>query len=273
MTRSSLIARTLIGLLATCLILAWPPTSSAQRRGREGIVGVQSPYSGDLRLCRLRFRNTPEGDGDGWFVDYPRAEENLATRVSELTKIPVARDKDGKPAHAVFTLTDPDIFSCPFVMMSEPGGSYFDDEEAAQLRTYLLKGGFLWADDFWGSHAWEWWLEQLHKALPASEFEVVQLPLDHQLYHTLFDITDVPQIPNIGLWIQRGLTSERGSESPHELPHAIVDSHGRVMVFMTHNTDFGDAYEEEAGSPDAFADFSTVPYRIGADLLLYAMTH
>ncbi len=123
-------------------------------------------YDGAFRFCRVRFRNSPQGDGDGWFVDYPRADENLSQRLSELTKIPVTVDADGRPTHIVVALTDPELFNCPFVMMTEPGGAYFDDQEAAQLRTYLLKGGFLWADDFWGSYAWMWWAGQIGKALP-----------------------------------------------------------------------------------------------------------
>src|SRR5579862_7944755 len=212
-----------IACLAGVTLLGLAGKSAAQRRGaRAEDEARQSPYTGTFRFCRIRFRNSPEGDGDGWFVDYPRADENLSTRVSELTKTRITVDSDGTPAHIVFALTDPELFVCPFVMITEPGGAYFDDQEAAQLRTYLLKGGFLWVDDFWGTHAWEWWLGQLHKALPADEFPVVQLPLTHPLYHTLFDITDFPQIPNIGLWLRSHITSERGADSPRELPHEVM---------------------------------------------------
>src|SRR5262245_22968528 len=262
------------GVIAMALV-GFGARGVAQRGGTtdENARVAQSRYPGTFRFCRIQFRDSPDGDGNGWYVDYPRADENLSERLSELTKIAITRDAQGTPAHVVFPLTDPELFTCPFVMMTEPGGAYFDDEEAARLRTYLLKGGFLWADDFWGTHAWEWWLGQLRKALPADAFPVVELPLDHPLYHTLFDITEVPQVPNIGLWLRAQITSERGADSPRELPHAVLDAHGRVMVYMTHNTDFGDAYEEEAVSPDYFRRFSVQCYRIGADVLLYAMTH
>lgn len=264
----------IVALVAGAGLLGFAGRSAAQRRGgRLEPETMQSPYTGAFRFCRIRFRNAPEGDGDGWFVDYPRADENLSQRLSELTSTPIARDPSGTPAHVVFALTDPGLFTCPFVMMTEPGGASFDEEEAAQLRTYLLKGGFLWVDDFWGTRAWEWWLTQLRKALPAEEFPVVELPMDHPLYHTQFDIADVPQIPNIGLWMRSQVTSERGADSPHEHPHAVLDRRGRVIVYMTHNTDFGDAYEEEAVSPEYFRQFSVAAYRIGVDVLLYAMTH
>ena len=231
-------------------------------------------YTGHFQFCRLRFRNAPEGDGGGWFVDYPRADENLSARLSEVTRITIGRDTRGRPRHMVATASDPDLDLCPFVMMSEPGGAYFDRDEAEGLRTYLLKGGFLWADDFWGTYAWDWWREQLGLVLPAADFPIVEVRPDHPMFRTVVAIDHVPQIPNVGLWVSRGQTSERGRDSPETPAHAIFEpGTNRLMVFMTHNTDFGDAYEEEAVSPDYFRRFSTVAYAIGADVLVYAMTH
>src|SRR6185369_1890094 len=109
---------------------------------------AESGYDGGLRFCRIRFRTSPEGDGAGWYVDYPRADENLSIRLSQLTEIPVTTVGEGDPVHLVMRLTDAELFQCPFVMMTEPGGADLDDQEAAQLRIYLMKGGFLWADDF-----------------------------------------------------------------------------------------------------------------------------
>ena len=268
----------LIALLASLMLVALAAAESPAQRG-EGAFGLPSPvagpaiYDGAFRSCRVRFRNSPQGDGDGWYVDYARAEENLSIRLSELTKTPITSDLEGNPVHMVARLTDPELFDCPFVMMTEPGGSFFDDNEAAQLRTYLLKGGFLWADDFWGSYAWEWWTGQIAKALPPSEYPITDIPLDHPIFHTLFDTKSFPQIPNVGLWLRARQTSERGTDSA--VPHArgISDSQGRLMVFMTHNTDFGDAYEREGMSPDYFYHFSVPGYAIGIDVILYTMTH
>lgn len=231
-------------------------------------------YNGQFQICRLRFRQAADGDGGGWFVDYPRADENLSTRLTEVTKIAIERDQRGRPRHMVTTASDPLLLLCPFVVMTEPGGAFLDQNEAEQLRTYLLKGGFLWADDSWGEYAWNWWRQQLAFILPGGEYPVVDLPLDHPLFHTVFNIERVPQIPNVGLWVNQRQTSERGADSPETPPRAVLEPRtGRVMVFMTHNTDFGDAYEEEAVSPDYFRRFSTVAYAVGADLVVYAMTH
>jgi hypothetical protein len=235
----------------------------------DGVPG----YDGGFHFCRVWFRQNPYGDGDGWYVDYPRADENLSIRLGELTKAPVAHDVEGNPFYSVVRLTDPALFQCPFVMMSEPGGSFFSSDEAAGLRAYLLKGGFLWADDFWGELAWSNWKEQISKALPPGEFPIVDLTTANPMFHTLFNIQTLPQIPNIGLWVRYRQTSERDRESAQMHARGIFDHNGRVMVFMTHNTDFGDAYEREAESPDYFKRFSVNGYAIGIDVLLYAMTH
>ena len=157
-------------------------------------------YDGGFRFCRVWFRNGSAGDGDGWYVDYPRADENLSIRLMELTKAPVTQDGEGNPYPVIVRLTDPSLFRCPFIMMSEPGGSYFSNEEAANLRAYLLKGGFLWVDDFWGSRAWRNWENQIGKALSPAEYPIVDLAVDHTMFRMLFPIDTLPQIPNVGLW-------------------------------------------------------------------------
>jgi hypothetical protein len=158
-------------------------------------------------------------------------------------------------------------------MMSEPGGSYFSDAEAENLRAYLLKGGFLWVDDFWGSRAWRNWENQIAKALSPSEYPIVDLTVDHTMFHMLFPVHTLPQIPNVGLWRMERRTSERGADSDELHVRGIQDRERRVMVLMTHNTDFGDAYEREAEDPSYFNTFSINGYAIGIDVLLYAMTH
>jgi hypothetical protein len=230
-------------------------------------------YDGGFRFCRIWFRSWPNGDGDGWYVDYPRADENLTIRFHELTKSPATYDPEGNPVTVLVRLTDPGLFRCPFVMMSEPGGAYFSEEEAAQLRDFLLKGGFLWVDDFWGPVAWNNWQSQISKALPPAEYQIVDLAPTHTIFRTLFNIARLPQIPNIGLWRNARQTSERGLDSAEVHVRGILDRRGRVMVLMTHNTDFGDAYERESDMPDYFKTFSVDGYAIGIDILLYAMMH
>ena len=230
-------------------------------------------FDGTFQFCRLVFRNAGNGDGAGWGVDWPRADQNLSIRTSELSRTPISFNADGDPNTLLLRATSPELSHCPFVMMTEPGGAYFDDEEAAALRTYLVKGGFLWADDFWGEYAWAFWENQLRKVLPSAAYPIFDVPLDHALFHQLMTVPAIPQIPGIGYWLQTGGTSERGPDSRTPHVRAIADDHGRIMVLMTHNSDFGDSYEREADNHEYFERFSVPGYAFGVNVVLYAMTH
>jgi hypothetical protein len=257
------------------VVVTFAGVAAAQRGG--GYYGVRRPgpdsFNGTFTFCRLAARPARDGDGGSWAVDYPRADENLSIRLSELTKTPVNFDEAGTPHYVVITATDTELFRCPFLMLTNPGRVLLADEEAVALRTYLQKGGFLWSDDFWGSYAWDHWVRELRKVLPEGAYPLVDVPVSHPMFHTLFDAKRIPQIPNIGFYSYTHRTSERGSDSA--VPHAgaMLDSRGRVMVLITHNTDFGDAYEREADDPDFFYKFSVEGYAIGIDIVLYAMTH
>ncbi|HKT80813.1 MAG TPA: DUF4159 domain-containing protein [Vicinamibacterales bacterium] len=151
---------------------------------------------------------------------------------------------------------------------------YLDDHEAENLRNYLLKGGFLWADDFWGEYAWAIFESQIRKALPSNAYPIVDLPLDHPIFRQVMTVDHIPQIPAIGGSGWRfGQTSERGPESATPHVRAILDKQNRVMVLVTHNTDFGDAYEREDEDPDYFHKFSVIGYAFGVNVLIYLMTH
>jgi hypothetical protein len=145
------------------------------------------------------------------------------------------------------------------------------DEEARRLGEYLQKGGFLWVDDFWGTPAWIQWTAQIRKALPGSV--IFDIPEQHPVRHTMFMVNEIEQTTNIRNWLQTHNTSERGADSPHADFRGIADDHGRLMVVMTHNTDFGDTWERESESPEFFEKFSKKGYALGVDVLLYTLTH
>lgn len=265
-------------LIAAALAAALAAAPQRRRfRGfgfRRQFLPKNPPYDGAFRFCRIMFDNAMDGDGGGWMVDYPRADENLSFRFSELSRVTPSRDAAGNFNHAVYRLTDPEIDHCPFIMMTEPGGTYFSPEEAEHLRAYLDRGGFLWADDFWGDYAFAHWERELRKALPSGQFPIFDVPLDHPIFHVLYDVKALPQIPSIGFWLGTGgLTSERGRDSA--VPHArgINDASGRLIVFMTHNTDFGDAFEREGDDHRYFDLFAPPGYAVGVNVLVYALTH
>jgi hypothetical protein len=248
------------------------------RRGRffEPIrSATPESFDGSFNFCRIAFTSTRGGDSSGsWMVDYPRADVNLSIRLSELTKMHISVDASGEPNHFVLELTDPLIFDCPFIMMTEVGSVYFSPEDAARLREYLMKGGFLWADDFWGSYAWDYWVSEFSKVLPPNEYPIFDLPRDHPLFRSQFQISKVAQIPSINHWYgSGGGTSERGSDSATPHARGVADKHGRLMVLITHNTDFGDSWEREGDDPNYFYQFSVDGYAFGINTLVYAMTH
>src|SRR5438876_9569768 len=113
------------------VILCVAASAAAQRNRFSRVLPSNPPYDGAFQFCRIMFRQNPYGDGDGWSVDYPRADINFPYRLSELTATTVSKDSAGDPNHVVLRLTDPELYRCPFVMMTEPGGSYFDEAEAS----------------------------------------------------------------------------------------------------------------------------------------------
>jgi uncharacterized protein DUF4159 len=227
---------------------------------------------GALTICKLMFTSVRrEANGYGWSTDYPFGAINLMIRVSELTKTRISKQVSGAPQYWVVRLMDDALFDCPFLVGSDVGTIGLSADEAGRLRDYLLKGGFLWVDDFWGTAAAAHWSAEIHKALP--EYPIVEVPPEHPIRHTVFDVAAVPQVPGINFWRFSGGTSERGEDSPYADFKAIADSHGRIMVAMTHNTDIGDSMEREAENPEFFARFSPAGYALTINLVVYALTH
>ncbi len=231
---------------------------------------------GNFTFCRVMYeRVRNELMGMGWVTDYPYAEINLMTRLSELTKTTVSRDERGQPNHWVVRLTDPALFNCPFAMASDAGTIGLTPEERENLRRYLLKGGLLWVDDFWGSAAWEHWAGEIGRVLPPSEYPITDVPADDPVLRTQLTIEHVPQITNIQFWrsVAGSSTSERGSDSQDAHFRVIRDSRGRIMIVMTHNTDIADSWEREGEDPAFFRQFSPAGYAFGINVLLHTMTH
>jgi hypothetical protein len=268
-------------VVAVAAILTVAGVAYAQGfRFREGSLPARYAPArmpdGGFVVCRLAYRSVrSEPMGIGWRTDYPFAEINLTTRLSELTRTQVSRRPGGEPNHFVVRLTDDALFNCPMTVASDVGSLGFREEEIDRLRVYLLKGGFLWVDDFWGSRAWHQWATEIARVLPSSEYPIVDVEPDDPLLRSLFEVTEVPQITNIQFW--RGVggrsTSERGSDSVDVHLRAIRDTQGRIMVLMTHNTDVADSWEREGEDPAYFYQFSPSGYALGIDVLLHAMTH
>ena len=156
------------------------------------------------------------------------------------------------PNGRVLRLTDPALFDYPWIYMVEPGGLLLKDEEVPILRKYLLNGGMLMADDFWGERQWEVFHRQIKRVLPGREF--VELPMEHPIFHCVFDLKGPKnslQTPNVGVGEESQYSDSRyyrvtweyhdGEQCKEMHVRAIFDDKGRIMVIATH------AYARVAG--------------------------
>jgi hypothetical protein len=265
--------------LALLVLLLLAGAAHAQQRGgrggwranplREGLPEQR----GGFTFCRLLYTSArAEPAGHGWNTDYPTSDHNFMLRLSQLTSTHVSRWQDGEPGYAVVRALDDTLFECPFLYASDIGTVHFSSEETARLREYLLKGGLLWVDDFWCDRAWDYWSDAIRRVLPFADIE--DLPLDHPLFASAFDVRAVPQIPSIQFWRRSGGgTSERGAESAEPHLRAIRDEGGRIVVLMSHNTDIADGWEREGEDDRFFYAFSGDAYALGINIALWAMTH
>ncbi len=275
---SSLTRFAAIALFITALASAsHTAPASAQFRGRptvrQGLPKKNGAEDRRWTFCRMQYTSVRgEALGQGWLTDYPDADNNLMLRMSQLTRTRVSWWNVGQPGYANVRITDPLLFHCPFLFASDVGTIQFDGEEVEKLRAYLLKGGFLWVDDFWGGRAWEQWSQQIARVFP--EYKVVDIPLDHGLLNYVYHIKKVPQIPSIQFWRRSGGgTSERGADSEEAHLRGIFDDSGRLMVVITHNTDIADGWEREAEDDAFFYRFSWDAYALAVNIVMWSLTH
>ena len=207
--------------------------------------------------------------GGPWWTDTPDSDLNLAFRLQQLTSIRV------NPDGLFLRLTDKELSEYPFIYMVEPGSAELEGQEADALRKYLLNGGFLWMDDFWGEEEWANAERVMKQVFPDRNF--IELPLSHPLYHCVFEIRDKAMVPNV----ENGSNQQYDSNYPiwekggREVHHrAIFDDKGRIMVFATHDTDNGDGWEWEGNNHYYFEHFSEkTAYPLAINVIFYVMTH
>ena len=261
-------------VLAGLMLAATADAQFNRRSPALNRLAATSDFDGQFHFCRVVYQSSMFGRGGNWTTDYPNADINLSIRLSELTRTQVSMSPGGYPNHLLVRLDSDELFQCPFILMSAPGRAFFDEVEASNLRDYLEKGGFLWVDDFWGTQEWLAWESQIRKVFPRNVRAILDVPLDHPLFRTQFEVTEIPQIPNIGFYLRSGgQTSERYEDSAVPHVRAITDDAGRIMVLMTHNTDIADAWEREGEDPRYFYAFGPRGYAFGINAVLYALIH
>ena len=196
-----------------------------------------------------------------WATDYPKADRQFLVILDRLV------DLDSYERENAVRLDDPAIRRFPFLYALEVGDMYMTEAEVKGLRDYLLAGGFLMIDDFWGSWEWANFEAEIRRVLP--EYPIVDVPLDHPVFKTVYDIDEIVQVPSIGN-AQGGPTWERDGYEPQV--KGIFDEDGRLMVIINWNTDIGDAWEW-AENPYYPLRYSTYAIEITVNIIVYAMSH
>lgn len=210
------------------------------------------------------------GRGQGWNNDFPDCDWNFSTRLQELTSFRV--DPMGK----VLRLSDPALFDYPFIFITNLGGMALSEEERKALRQYLLRGGFMMADDFWAASSWQHIQDEMRQVFPDRK--PIELTLDHPIFHTVYDFGKLPQVPSIRAW-QRGMTYEdwhgpfeNGDVSPHFW--GFFDDNQRLMALFCHNNDIADGWEREGEDIEYFEQYSLKSsYPLGVNIVTYAMSN
>jgi hypothetical protein len=272
-------------VLTVCLFVAG--AAVAQRFGGLRFEGHDDgpeatfPVKGEFHFIRLEYTDLPgrqrgfgfvsrNGRGNGWWMqDWPDADEHFSTGVQRLTRV-----ETGQPLH--MSLTDDKIFDNPWIYATQTGYWGLDNAEIARLREYLLRGGFLMVDDFWGpnSDEWEVFRETMQRVLPNKPISDIAAP--DPVMHVLYDIEEKDRsfIPGT-----RHLRSGPGGTVVVQQPfgttpawRAMYDDKNRRVVAVNYNTDIGDAWEY-ADAPEYPEHMTSLAYRYGINYLIYSMTH
>ncbi|HTQ36717.1 MAG TPA: DUF4159 domain-containing protein [Steroidobacteraceae bacterium] len=206
--------------------------------------------------------------GTPWAVDYPRGDRYFAQILRRLTTI------DVRSVEQPVNLDDGnDVFDWPYLIVGLPGFWDLTDEQVVKLREYLLRGGFLLADSFFGSREWDGFVEGMERVFPRDKYPnqtIKDLPDSHPLFHTVYDLDARHMVPNMNSLEGSGLPYRNDGSEPHW--RAILDDNNRVMVAIAFNNDLGDSYQW-ADDPDYPAAGAELGLKMGVNFVVYALTH
>ena len=200
--------------------------------------------------------------GRAWSTDYPKADRQFLVVLRRVTNL------DAHGLENAVRLDDPALRRFPFLYAVEVGYMELTEAEAEGLREYLLAGGFLVVDDFWGSREWAAFERNMGKVLPGRP--IVEIPRDHPVFRSYYEIDELVQVPAVSNILRSGRTWERDGYTPHV--RGIFAEDGRLLVAINWNTDLGDAWEW-ADIPEYPLEYSTFAYQMGVNLIVYAMSH
>ena len=206
-----------------------------------------------------------------WTMDYPRSDRHLLDGVRRLTRI------DSRSVEEVVELDGTDeVYNWPMLYGVEVGHWRLPDDQAQQLRDFLLRGGFLMVDDFHGDEPyhsvyseWQVFLASMTKVFPDRSIE--DMKSSDPIFHTIYDLDERFQVPG-AQFLETGLTYEAGETGKEPHWRCIRDDKGRIMVAICHNMDLGDAWEH-SDNPLYPEKYASLAYRIGMNYFIYDLTH
>ncbi len=258
---------------SVCAQREWREYPSMERgwhRDADINYGYKEP--GEFVVGRLMFPQakhgrtlgTGRGDwlegGTAWTVDYPEGDRTFALLLKRLSAIDVRLVEQ-----PVNLDDDIDVYYWPFLISGLVGAWDLTDAQVQKLREYLMRGGFLLCDSFYGTAEWQGFVQGMNRVFPDRP--IVELPEDHPIFDLVFDLRERPQIPT---WQHLPHGYRNDGAEPHW--RAILDENGRVMVMITFNNDVADGWQraDEPRYPEAAANASI---RLGVNFAVYALTH
>jgi hypothetical protein len=258
-----------------CLLTAQKPFREyIAMEGADSAASLPADYqaNAELVLGRLMYPSSGGGRGRGggnwlnggtnWTVDYPRGDRTFAVAIHRLTRI------DVRSVEQPVNPDDEDLFYFPYLHAGMPTNWNFTERQATNIREYLLRGGFILCDSFFGTQEWEGFLHGLRQIFPDRE--VVDLSDDDPIFGSMFAIKEKYQVGNFRSMLRNGNTYRADGKDPQW--RAIRDDRGRVVIAINFNNDFGDSWQL-ADDPRYPERFSYLGIRQGLNYLLYAMTH
>lgn len=241
--------------------MVFRPQSVLLALGLVAMLACGALVAAEFRFARLIYTDAPDYArfrGGWWQQDFPEAETHFSLNLRRLTRVDA-----GEPV--AVRLTDDALFDYPWLYATQVGYWDLSDAEVARLREYLLRGGFLMADDFWGESERAVFQDTMKRVFP--ERPIVDIQPDDAVLHVVFSIDEFTQIPGLRHLGRRGI-----AQLPAPRWRGIYDDSGRLLVAMNHNQDVGDSWEE-ADNPAYPEPMTALGYRLGINYITYAMTH
>lgn len=270
MTRLRWVAAVLLLLCATVFVHAQKPFQQFRDTAEDySDFPLPSDWQkpAEFVFARLKYEDINRfqlGRSLYWTMDYPRGDRHLAQGIRRLTST------DVRSVEQVTELDgSDDIYNWPFLYAVEVGMWDLTEEESAQLRTFLRRGGFLMVDDFHGPPEWENFVRNLDQIFAYENYEIIDLTAQDPIFHAVADVNELIQIPS-AQYMNNGLTYEKGGITPRF--RAVRDASGRIVIAICHNMDLGDAVEH-SDNPRYPERFSALGYRVTINYAIYALSH